>query len=83
MNIEIVDIDHNGTEAPGRIITIDDITSAVLTGRWHWPAIEDESDSQPLPVAADILMDHLKDGDEAALCDADGRPLMRLTPLRH
>ena len=83
MIIEVVDVDENEKEVSRRVIALEDVPSAARAGGWCWPAIEGESDSRPLPIAADILMDHLKDGDEALLYDIDGLPKVRLTPVRH
>lgn len=83
MNILVIQFDESESEVSRSVISLDDVASAAFLGGWCWPAIEGESDSLPLPVAADILVDHLKGGDKAFLCDIGGRSLVQLTPYSH
>ena len=64
-------------------LTPDDAAGAAALAGWCWPPIEGEADSAPLPVAADILADQLRDGSEALLCSLDGQRFVRLVPTRH
>jgi hypothetical protein len=58
-----------------------DAARAAQAAGWCWPRIEGEPDSLPLLVAADILADHLRSGDEVLLCSADGARFVRLVPV--
>jgi hypothetical protein len=80
MQIQMVTLDGE-TELAG--VTYPGPGEAAVAARragWCWPPIEGEPDSRPLLIATDILEDHLRSGDQALLCSADGRRFVRLAP---
>ncbi len=82
MRFHFVAMDDNGNVPTAAGLTPDAAARAAALAGWCWPPIEGDADSVPLPVAADILVDLLRDGSEALLCSLDGQRFVRLVPTR-